>query len=174
MQDRVDRSTLHVYLASPRSDQPDAVVIGQAKIYPGVRMAYLEDFRSGGESQGYLGGGLSLRFNRDIGIEVDGLRRSRNGSSARGLEVFVATLGGEVFSDFLGNGRRRWLNPYLGWRLGYARFEAHSGFAFAGAVGVELLKTRALSIDLAARLFGLIGRSAHMAVQPAIGVNVAF
>jgi len=173
MQDRVARSTLHVYLAAPRADEPDAVVIGHAKIYPGVRAAYLEDFRSG-SNHGYWGGGLSLRFSREFGLDLDGLRRQGSASSSHGLDVFIATLGGEVFSEFLGNGRRRFLNPYLGWRLGYDRFEGHNEFAFAGSAGVEILKTRPLSIDLAARLFGFLGRNAHAAAEPALSVNVAF
>jgi hypothetical protein len=83
-------------------------------------------------------------------------------------------VGGEVFSEFMGNGRRRFLNPYLGWRLGYARFERRNEFAFACAFGVELVKTRPLTVDLAARLYGLLGKSSHMAVAPALSVNVAF
>ena len=70
---------------------------------------------------------------------------------------------GRSFSDFLGRGRRRVFNPYLGWRLGYARFEAHSEFAFAGVTGFEMVRTRAFSVDAAGRLFGLLGKSDPMA-----------
>jgi hypothetical protein len=174
MQDRVSRSTLHVYLVSPRTDDPDEVLIGRAKIYPGVRFSYLADFRGDDSSNNYYGLGLSLRFNRDISLDVDGLVRSGSDSSQRKLDVLLATMGGEVFSEFMGNGRRRFFNPYLGWRLGYARFEKHSEFAFACSVGLEILKTRPVSIDLAARLYGLIGKSAHMAVEPVLSANVAF
>jgi hypothetical protein len=174
MRDRVARSTVHVYLASARDQESEGVVIPHAKIYPGVRLAYLEDLRGNGDHQDYLGFGLSLRFAREFGLDVDGFRRNQSGSRDKGLDVFVATMGGEVFSDFLGRGRRRTLNPYLGWRLGYARFESQNEFAFAGVVGVELVKARTFSLDLSGRLFGLLGKSGHMAIEPALSANIAF
>lgn len=174
MQDRVSRSTVHVYLASPLSEEPEDVVVGRAKLYPGVRLGYLADFRSDGARAGYLGAGLSFRFHRAFGIDLEGFRHDGDATTARGLDAFLATMGGEAFSEFMGNGRRRFVNPYLGWRLGYARFERRNEFAFACAFGVELIKTRPLTVDLAARLYGLLGKSSHMAVAPALSVNVAF
>lgn len=174
MQDRVARSTIHVNLASPRLAAKQGPVVPEAKFYPGVRGVFLEDFRGDDVRQGYLGGGVSLRFHRAFSLDIDGLRRSRAGSPTKGLDVLLLTLGGEIYSEFLGNGARRFLNPFLGWRLGYARFREHSEFALGATAGVEIVKTRYVGVDLAVRGIGLLGKSAHLAVAPELTVGFAF
>ena len=124
--------------------------------------------------QGYLGGGLSFRANRAFSLDLDGLRRTSTGSPTKGLDVFIITMGGETFSEFLGNGARRFINPYLGWRLGYARFEGANEFVLGGTLGVELVKTRYVGVDLAVRGMGLLGHSAHLALQPDLTFSFAF
>jgi hypothetical protein len=71
------------------------------------------------------------------------------------------------------HGTRRFINPYLGWRLGYARFAGRNEFALAGTLGVELGKTHYVGVDLAARGIGLLGHSAHMAVETDVTVSFA-
>ena len=174
MQDRVARSTVHVNLASPRLAAVQGPVAPEAKFYPGLRGIFLEDLRGNSVHQGYLGGGISLRINRSFSLDVDGLRRRSTGSPTKGLDVLLLTMGGEAFSQFLGNGTRRFANPYLGWRMGYARFEGRSEFALGATVGLEIVKTRYIGVDLAVRGLGLIGKSAHLAVQPELTVSFAF
>ena len=139
-----------------------------------MRGLFLEDLRGNNVRQGYWGGGLSLRANRNFSLDIDGLRRASTGSPIKGLDVFLITMGGESYSEFLGNGTRRFGNPFLGWRLGFARFESRNEFALGGTVGVELVKTRYVGVDLAVRGLGLLGNSAHLAVQPELTVNFAF
>ena len=83
-------------------------------------------------------------------------------------------MGGETYSEFLGDGQRRFANPFLGWRLGYARFLEHSEFALGATVGLEVVKTRYVEVDLAVRALGFIGKSAHFAVAPELTVGFAF
>jgi hypothetical protein len=174
MEDRVVRSTIHVNLASPRLAAAQGPVSPEAKFYPGLRGIFLEDLRGNSVHQGYLGGGISLRINRNFSLDVDGLRRRSTGSPTKGLDVLLVTMGGEAFSQFLGNGTRRFANPYLGWRMGYARFEGRSEFALGATVGLEIVKTRYVGVDLAVRGLGLVGKSAHLAVQPELTVSFAF
>ena len=174
MQDRVARSTIHVNLASTRAAVAQGPLAPQAKLYPGLRATFLEDMRGNNVQQGYLGGGLSFRANRAFSLDLDGLRRTSTGSPTKGLDVFIITMGGETFSEFLGNGARRFINPYLGWRLGYARFEGANEFVLGGTLGVELVKTRYVGVDLAVRGMGLLGHSAHLALQPDLTFSFAF
>jgi hypothetical protein len=174
MQDRASRSTIHVNLASTRLAVAQGPLAPQAKLYPGLRATFLEDLRGNSVHQGYLGGGLSFRANREFSLDLDGLRRTSTGSPTKGLDVFLITMCGEAFSEFLGNGTRRFLNPYLGWRLGYARFEGKNEFALGATLGFELVKTRYVSVDLAARGIGLLGHSAHFALEPDLTVSFAF
>jgi hypothetical protein len=174
MQDRVARSTIHVNLASPRLAAVQGPVAPEAKFYPGLRGVFLQDLRGNSVREGYLGGGISLRANRNFSLDVDGLRRTSTGSPLKGLDVLLITMGGEAFSQFLGNGTRRFANPYLGWRLGYARFAGHSEFALGATVGLEVVKTRYFGVDLAVRGIGLIGKSAHFALAPELTLSFAF
>ena len=174
MQDRVARSTIHVNLASSRLAVAQGPIAPQAKLYPGLRAPFLQDLRGDNVHQGYWGGGLSFRANREFSLDLDGLRRTSTGSPIKGLDVFLITIGGETFSEFLGNGTRRFMNPYLGWRLGYARFEGANEFALGGTLGIELVKTRYISVDLAVRAFGLLGHSSHFGLEPDLTFGFVF
>jgi hypothetical protein len=92
------------------------------------------------------------------------------------IDLFLATMGGEFYSDFLGGGRRKYLNPFIGWTLGYARFDGNNEAVLGFSAGVELFKTRAVTVDLQGRALGMFLSSAgsHVAVQPILGANVAF
>jgi hypothetical protein len=174
MKDRAARSTIHVNLASAHLAATRGHVEPEAKFYPGIRGVFLEDLRGNNVHQGYVGGGISLRANRHFSLDIDGARRTSTGSPTKGLDVLLITMGGETYSEFLGDGARRFFNPYLGWRLGYARFDSHSEFALAATVGLEVVKTRYVSVDLAVRGVGLLGRSAHFALAPELTLGFAF
>jgi hypothetical protein len=174
MQDRAARSTVHVNLTATRQAVAQGPIAPQAKLYPGLRATFLEDLRGDNVHQGYWGGGLSFRANREFSLDLDGLRRTSTGSPIKGLDIFLITIGGEAFSEFLGNGTRRFMNPYLGWRLGYARFEGANEFALGGTLGIELVKTRYVSLDLAIRGIGLLGHSAHFALEPDLTFGFVF
>jgi hypothetical protein len=173
LQDRSAQATLHVALVGP--DSPDEPIVHpETKLYPGLRLSYLADFWRATGNAGYLGAGLSLRVSRHFSVDVDGLRQTNSG--ARGLDYLLLTLGGELYSDYLGAGQRTWLNPYIGFRGGYARCLGRNELALGGSLGAEIYKSRAVVVDLESRVYSVLGtnQGAHLALQPAAGVNVAF
>lgn len=170
--DRAARATLQLTLlekAPVIAHSPSP----QAKFYPGFRLAALVDFGKRATDD-YLGGGLTLRFSRLVSLDLDILKRA--GSDARGADALLATVGGETYSELLGGGERRFLNPYLGWRAGYARLEQDNQALLGVTIGLELYKNRWFGLDAEARHYlAIIGdRGAHYALSPALSARLAF
>jgi Domain of unknown function (DUF4349) len=181
LSDRAARATVHINLVTT----PHEVVVvaaqpvappPEAKLHPGLRFVQLTDFRGEQGNTGYLGAGVSATFYRYFSVQLDGLRKSGQGAPTRGLDVVLFTIGGEMYSDFLGGGKRKFLNPYLGYTIGYARFLGHNEALLGATLGLELLKTNAITVDLNARAFGLLFGSdgTHVGVEPVLGVSVPF
>jgi hypothetical protein len=172
--DRVSRSTIYVTLSSTKADA-NVETEATAKLYPGVHVASFVDFRGDDGSQAYAGGGFSIRFARSFSLDLDGYRHLGASASAGGLDVLTATLGGEFYSDFLGGGKRRFLNPFLGFFAGYARVGTSNEAAAGATVGVELYKSKLVGVDASVRAHGLVGGPiVHAAAQPSLGINIAF
>lgn len=173
LQDRTAQATLRVTLVGPDSPE-EAVVHPETKLYPGLRLTYLADFWRATGNAGYLGAGVSLRASRHFSVDIDGLKDTSSGG--RGLDYLLLTLGGELYSDYLGAGQRPWINPYIGFRGGYARCLGRNEVALGGSLGLELYKSQAVVVDLESRVYGVFGtnQGAHLAVQPGAGVYVAF
>jgi hypothetical protein len=182
LKDRVSRATIHVNLTSNYVEAP--TFNPQAKLFPGLRFTTVTDLRGEAGNYGYMGAGFSLQFNRAFSIDIDGLRRINDGLPTKGINLLLLTLGGEFYSDFLGGGHRRFLNPYLGFRAGYARTtgpsveaESLSEMVLGGTLGLEIYKNKTVTLDAQVRMYALFGTSelrAHVAVQPALGFNIAF
>jgi hypothetical protein len=176
--DRAARATVHVTLSTIR---PEIAVVApvsepEAKLYPGLRLTELTDFRGERGTTSYLGAGLSATFSRHFALHLDGLRESGTGSPTGGLDVMLLSIGSEMFSDFLGGGKRKFMNPYLGGNIGYARFTGQNeGFAGVTA-GVELWKTKTVVLDAEARAFVLVfgSEGSHAAIQPVLRASIAF
>jgi hypothetical protein len=181
--DKVARATIRVRLF-PSESAPEAVFAPEATLYPGVRATTLFDLRGESQRYGYAGGGLVLSFRDALGIhfgralslELDVARATSGGTPPGSSYAYVALLGSDFYSDLAGGGRRTFLNPYLGWRIGYADSEAHGDLAVGGVVGLDLLKTKAVLIDLHARALALAGShlGPHAFVVPGLTVSVAF
>ena len=171
LQDRAARSTVYVTLAATVSDT--ATVEPEAKLHPGVRGTLFIDVPGEGPASAFLGGGLSMHFARWFSADMDLASRIEGGD---GIEAFLLTAGSELYSDFLGGGRRRALNPYFGIRAGYVRLLGEDAFAAGGALGVELYKTDIVLLDLQTRAYALIGPKGgiHGAVQPSLAFNVSY
>lgn len=178
LSDRAARATLHLALR----EKPPAIVQAllpppapepEPQFYPGVRVPLLVDFGKHA-TQGYLGGGLSLRFSRALSLDLDLLERP--GSDERGPDALLATVGGEIYSELLGGGERRFLNPYLGWRAGYARFDQDNQALLGATLGLELYKNRWLGLDAEARNYLIVigDRAAHYGLVPALSARLAF
>ncbi|MGC4094290.1 MAG: DUF4349 domain-containing protein [Polyangiaceae bacterium] len=172
MRDRVARSTVYISLSL---DDDTVDIRSQAKVHPGLRSTLLFDVPPSAAGRSLAGAGLSLSWSRGFSVDFDLMRRAdrHEESSVNG---FVTTLGGDVYSDFLGHGRRRWFNPYFGGRVGFARVLGESSFTLAGDLGLELFKTEYFMLDLQCRAHALIGPKdgVHLGIQPLLGFSFAY
>jgi hypothetical protein len=110
-------------------------------------------------------------FNLDLDLmtNLDGARR-------RGVDLVVATVGVELYSDLLGGGRRRFLNPYFGFRTGYASFYGDHAVPIGGSVGVEIFRRETAFAALEGRAYAALATQGGTAVlfQPAAALYVAY
>jgi hypothetical protein len=173
--DRVARSTVYVTLSLEREEQPHEAT---AKLHPGLRAVLFYDVvpASAPEpSTAYAGGGVSIAWPRNISVDLDLLTslRERRGNA---IDFYVVTLGKEIYSDFLGRGQRTYLNPYIGFRTGFARAPSQSLWPLGVTLGLDLVKTDAVLFAFEARTYALIGRKdgVDFGLEPALGLNIAY
>jgi len=174
MRDRAARATIYVSLYTESAAPPQVILKPQAKLYPGVRASYLHDFRGEDGDEGYLGAGLTLGATPQVSLELQGFREA--GSGTAGLDGFFVTLNGRLYSEFLGDGQREFLNPYVGLRGGYARFLTRDEILLGGLLGLELIKGEWYVVDFEVRGNALFGSDAggHVGVEPTLGASIAF
>jgi hypothetical protein len=125
--DRASRATVYVTLTSLRPDT-DAVE-PDAKLFVGLRANLPLDFSDAHGARAFGGGGLSLMPSRAISIDADWTTRLKDSD---GIQLFLITAGSDLYSDRLGAGKRSAFNPYIGFRLGYARLLGDDAFALGG------------------------------------------
>jgi hypothetical protein len=170
LKDRVALATLDIAMTRKEG----AVTVAKAKVYPGVRGAALVLFDPGMRQRTRVGLGFVLHtLLRANTIEVDVFQKEPNAGGTSSANAIIATTGGAVYSDFLGAGKRRVLNPYLGFRLGYGYLDDHK-FVIQGEAGVELFKHRNAVIDVNLRATGLIGKESDAALVAGAGATFAF
>jgi len=174
MGDRAARATIFVSLFTKADAPPVVILRPKATIFPGLRFGYLRDLRGDAGSQGFVGASLTVGFTQAFGIEVGGYRTTEFDTS--GVDAVTVTLGGRFYSEYLGNGEREFLNPYLHGRAGYARFLSRNEAIVGAGLGLEILKREWLTLDLEGRGSVLFGSKAggHVGVEPSLGVSVAF
>ncbi len=138
LQHRVALATLDIHIR-----RREGVILGaQAKFYPGPRFSALVLFSPGERERMRLGGGVAIHSPIPrLTWELDVFSAPEGESTS-----VLATFGGAFYSDFLGRGRRRFLNPYLGMRLGYGYLDG-SAFVVTGGGGVELFKHKYVLVD---------------------------
>lgn len=133
----------------------DVVFLGEdpePKLYPGPRLSMLYLFDADGGTKLRLGGGAAVHLYRRVNLELDVFTDPDD----TGKNAVLATMGGDIYSDFMGRGRRRFLNPYLGLRAGFGYLDRPT-FAFGAGAGVELYKHEYVMVDLNVRAMGLAG-----------------
>jgi hypothetical protein len=181
LRDRVARATIAIALHSSET-APDLPFARKPQISSGVRGLSLVDVRESGTS-GYFGTGLTLRLPssggesaRGLILDVDVMRACCKSRPERSAWAYDILLGFDLYSESLQSGRRRWLNPYLGARVGFAQTQDRGDFAAAGVFGLEIFKTSSLMIDVQARAMALVGNpdGPHAAVQPSAGFDLGF
>jgi hypothetical protein len=178
LKDRVADATVRVRIF-PSSTSEDSVFAPTATLYPTLRTTMMFDLRSESQRAGYFGGGFSVQFKpflRDITFDVDIARAALADKPVSSDWSYTFLTGFDLYSDLLGGGRRKFLNPYIGFRLGYAITEGLGDFAFGGTVGVDIVKTKAVLLDLHARILGMVGndQGPHVMLGPAIDFSFAF
>lgn len=133
----------------------DVVLLGEKaepKLYPGPRVSMLYLLDAGGRTRTRLGAGAAVHIVSRVNLELDVF----NDPDDTGKNAALATFGGDIYSDLLGRGRRSFLNPYLGLRLGFGYLDRPT-FAFGASAGVELFKHEYVMVDLNVRAMGLAG-----------------
>jgi len=105
---------------------------------------------TGPRAQDRIGGGVALMFAREASFDLDVLPR-RNGDP----RSYLFTLAAACYSDFLGAGGRRFMNPYLGIRLGGAKMNGFGAFAYGADAGVELVRFPLFLVEASASAIGL-------------------
>ena len=164
---RVAMATLDINLR-----RRQGVILGRAKakFYPGARLSMLTLLDPNGRARTRLGGGAVVHFLQSprLSLELDVFP----GVDDEPTSV-LATYGVDAFSDFLGRGKRRYLNPYLGLRIGYGYVHGHA-FAFSGRGGVELFKHEHVLIDANVNVVGLARKDFDTAVTGSLNAIIAF
>ncbi|MCA9595829.1 MAG: DUF4349 domain-containing protein [Myxococcales bacterium] len=173
LKDRAQRSTVYITLKA----KPDhETVEPTAQLHPGLRATMAWDFPSDADNRSFAGGGVSVYFFRALNLDAD-FMESTSGDGQRGLDLFVATLGSELYSDFLGGGDRTFFNPYLGFRAGYVRNLGLNEMALGGSLGVDVWKTSFIAVDVNTRVYAFLGnakRGAHPVVSPNLSVRFSY
>ena len=141
--DRVELATVTLTIVregGPIDPSPNA------RVFPGPRLALLSLFDPEGRPKTRIGGGVTLHVNRYLTLDFDLFPRKDGESRAA-----ISTVGTALYSSFLGGGRRRFANPYLGLRGGYGYLSGDGCWVAAGELGLELFKHRYLLVEAAVR-----------------------
>jgi hypothetical protein len=171
MRDRVSRSTVYLQLARPAEERIEE----EAKLYPGARLPFALTLDPDGGSSRYLGGGASVLVTRAFNFDLD-VMTNLDGSARHGLDLVTASLGVELYSNLLGAGRRRFFNPYFGFRAGYANRFGDDAVSVGGSLGVELVRTELVFVALDTRAYALLGTDtgSQLLLQPAAVLHLAY
>jgi hypothetical protein len=173
--DRVARSTVYVTLSLEPENEPQRTT---AKLHPGLRAALFYDVLPSGASEpstAYAGGGLSIAWPRAFSLDLD-LLTSLSERRGDAIDFYIVTLGTDLYSDFLGRGTRSTLNPYVGFRTGFAHAPSQSLWPVGVTLGLDLYKSKAVLFAFEVRSFALMGRKdgVDFGLEPAFGLNVAY
>jgi hypothetical protein len=168
LDDRIAYATLDLRLTGTGTHLVSPI----AHLYPGVRGSLLVLFDApDGVDRVRPGVTATLWFARATQLELSIYPSTGDGTG----RAAMFTSGGGGYSDYFGAGRRRFLNPYIGGRIGYAWVEDRHNFVASGELGVELFKSERLIVDVSARGLGLIGKGGtDAAAELAAGVLIPF
>ncbi len=140
-----------------------------ARIHPGVHLATLTLTDPGDRTKSRVGGGATIHIKRWLTFDLDLFPR-RDGDS----RAVIGTLGGALYSSFLGGGRRAFGNPYLGYRLGVGYLSGASAPVIGAEVGLELYKHKYVQISVALRAIAFLRDDTDSALQGQFGFEVPF
>jgi hypothetical protein len=168
--DRVARATLTIgiYLKRGVHVEPEL----KFELVPHLTLLHFLD--SGARTQTRGGGGVSLMFSRWFSLEMEVL--PRHAGDARSF-LFTASVAS--YSDFLGGGRRRFFNPYLGLRAGGGTVNDFGTFAYGADVGLEIVHYKMFLVEIVGRAMGLryhhdVSPHGDIVLEGILGAGVPF
>ncbi len=85
----------------------------------------------------------------------------------------IATLGTGTYARSTGDGRRQWLNPFAGVRMGYAHVERNS-FVVSAELGVELFKSAGIALSASVRPSAFVGKDSQVVLESGSSLSLAF
>lgn len=165
--DRVEFATISVTL----SHEGGPVELSpHARMSPGPHVAALTLLDPGMRPRSRIGGGVTVHIKRYLTFDLD-VFPAKDGDS----RAVIATVGTALYSSYLGNGGRRFFNPYVGMRAGYGYLSNDGGPLVAGEVGIELYKHPYLLVETAARVVAFMRETGNdAAFQTLLGFSVPF
>jgi hypothetical protein len=167
--DRVELATITVSIVRTEGAEPFDEAPPEARIYPGAQLAILTLFDPGMRERTRVGGGATVRLNRHATFELDVFPRTDGETRA-----VLATFGTALYSSFLRDGRRRYLNPYIGGRVGGGYLSGNGSPVIAGELGVELVKHEYLLVEASVRVLAYVRTEAEVALHSTLGLSVPF
>jgi hypothetical protein len=165
--DRVEFATISVTLS--REGGP-VELSPHARMSPGPHVAALTLLDPGMRPRSRIGGGVTVHVKRYLTFDLD-VFPAKDGDS----RAVIATVGTALYSSYLGNGGRRFFNPYVGARAGYGYLSNDGGALVAGELGIELYKHPYLLVETAARVVAFMRETGEEAAfQTLLGFSVPF
>jgi hypothetical protein len=144
--DQVARATLTISLQMKRGVHAEPQL--KFELVPHLSLLHLVD--AGARGADRVGGGVSVMFSRWFSLDFEMFPRENAAARSYLLTMTTAT-----YSDFLGGGRRRFFNPYLGLRVGGASIDGNGGLAYGADVGVELVRFKLFLVEISGRALGI-------------------
>ncbi|HEX5061879.1 MAG TPA: DUF4349 domain-containing protein [Kofleriaceae bacterium] len=165
---RVELATITVSIS--RAGEQPYEEIPEARMYPGPQLATLTLIEPGMRQRTRVGAGINLRLQRYATFELAVFPKGDGGDS----RAVLATFGSALYSSYLQDGHRRYLNPYLGVRVGFGYLSGNGYPVIAAEAGIELFKHEYLVIDTSVRAIAYVSESADGALNATLGASVPF
>jgi hypothetical protein len=170
----VKYATLSVYI---ETDKPQAR-FGAARIVTTLRSSLLVTnlLGKGSERDSRVGGAIGIALPDDGPggflpgplLEVAGYPAT----SESGAGV-IATMGTGRYGRSTGDGARRWMNPFVGARMGYAYIDRNA-FVVSGEIGLEIFKSAGVALSASLRPSALIGKDSEVILESGSSLSIAF
>jgi hypothetical protein len=170
LEDKIARATLAVNIYLKRGVHVEPEV--KFELVPQLVLWHFADGCA--RAQDRVGAGLSLMFSRWFSLDLEILPQHQGDARS-----YLLTAAVQTYSDFLGGGRRRYGNPYLGLRLGGGSINAYGTFAYGGDVGVEIVHLHQFLLQVEGRAVGLhynhsFDPHGDIALEGLVGLGVPF
>jgi hypothetical protein len=168
--DQIARATLTISVRMKHGVHAEPEL--KFELVPHLTLLHLVD--AGTRAADRPGAGVSVMFSRWFSLDFETL--PRKGADERS---YLFTLSTATYSDYLGGGRRRFGNPYLGLRAGGARMNGAGAFAYGVEAGVEIVRYKLFLVEVSGRAMGLwynrdAAPHADTVLEGTVGIGVPF